>query len=129
VNVKAKYFRLIQIDLGWKNDCVRVVLQENVGQTCSEVSAIDIDLAEFRQVNFLATRAVDLEARGLQGVTKAHWENLLLVTKSARAETINPREILLIDLGNTARRMYIATVNQAVKVGCLLIKLQEVLVS
>jgi len=61
-----------------------------MGKTCSEVSTIDIDLAEFWQVNFLTARAVDLEARGLQGVAKTNWKYLLFVAESARAETINP---------------------------------------
>ena len=71
-------------------------------KTCSEVGTIDVDASELRKVHFLTAGTVNLEARGFKTVAQPNGEHFLLVAEGARAETIDTREILLIDLGQAA---------------------------
>ena len=116
VNVEAEYLWLVQVHLGRDNDCVWVVLQEHMREACSKIGSIDVDASELWQVHLFAARAVHLEARGLQVVTEANGEHFLLVAKGARAETIDTREILLVNLGQATRGNYVTTVDQTVQV-------------
>ena len=63
VDVKAKDFGLIEIDLGWKDDRIGVVLKEYLWEGGTKVSTVDIDLSELGKVHFLASGAEDFEAR------------------------------------------------------------------
>jgi hypothetical protein len=89
MNIETEDLRLIKIDLGWHDDRVREVLEKNMRKTCTEISAIYVDLSELWKINLLATRAVNLKSRCFQGVTESNRKNLLLVTESSWTETIN----------------------------------------
>ena len=91
MNVEAKNFGLIKIDLRRHNDCVGEMLKEHMGKACSEVCTVYVGLSEFGEIDLFATRAIDLETRSLQSVAESNWQHFLLITESSGAEAIDTR--------------------------------------
>ena len=80
---------LVEVDLRWQDDRLREVLHENVREGRAEISAIDVDLASLRQVDFLTAGTVSLEPAGAQAVGQSDWQDLLSVAKRPRAGAIS----------------------------------------
>ena len=102
-DVKPEYLRLVQIYFRWNDNGVWIMFEEHMRETRAKVSAIDINAAEFWKIHFLAPRAVHFKSRSFQSITQTYWQHFLLIAKSARAKTVHPREVLLVDLCKPTR--------------------------
>lgn len=98
-NLEAMDLGLVVINLGWQDHSLRVVLKEVVWKRCSKEGSVDIDRSELRDVHLLASWAVNFKSGHLQAVAEAHWQNLLPITKCARAMSVKPLEELVVNLG------------------------------
>ena len=114
INFKTKDLRFIEIHLRGEDNGFWVMFQEYMRETCPEISSININAAEFWQVDFLTPWAKHLESRGLQRITKANWQGLLSIAESTWTIAISTWEILLVNLGNTSWSVDVSGVDQSV---------------
>ncbi len=69
VNLETINLWFIKVDLRWQYDSIWIMLQENMREARAEVSTINVDISEFRQIHFLASGAEHFEPCGFQCVT------------------------------------------------------------
>jgi len=91
VNIKAKYFGFIVVDLRGKNNCLWVVLIKHMRETCAEVCSIYVYASELRKVYLFTSGAESLEPRCLERVTEAYRKGFLSITEGSRAITVDTR--------------------------------------
>lgn len=63
-----------------------------------EIGAINVDLANFRQINLFAAGAKCFEARCAESVTQSNRQHLLSVAQGTGTGTEDSPEVLLIHL-------------------------------
>ena len=128
MDLKTVDLRLVEVDLGRKNDCFGIVLQENVRQRSSEIRAIDIDRPEFGKVNLFTLGTENLESARFQVVAHANGERLLPVAQSARTVAEDALQVLVIEFGKASRSADESAVQQSVEVAGFLVNFEELLV-
>jgi len=94
-----------------------------VREAATEVSAIDVDLAEFGNVALLTSRAIHFEAGNFQAVAEANGQYFLTIAEGARACAIEAREEFVIHLGHAACSVDVPRVDQTIHVTRFLVQL------
>jgi len=88
-NAETEDLRLVQVDLWWDENSVREMFQENMRQTCPEISSVNIHASKLWKIYLFTPWAINLEPRCFQGVAEANGQHLLLIAESSWTEAIH----------------------------------------
>ena len=117
-NVEAVNLGLVKVDFRRQN--LGVVEQEDVRQAGSKIGPVNVDIFVFWEVSFLAAGTVDLYPTSAQFVTHTDGNHFLSVAKSPWTSTIQPLQVVTIELSLAQGRLDVSPVEQAIEVACIL---------
>lgn len=127
----AKYFEPVDF---WNEFCrafgqkLRKLLQENVWEACAEIRPVDIELLLSRDVYILTARAVHFHSGGGEFLRDANGQNIVPFAKDSRTVTKCTKHVFLFHHGQASWSQNESGVNEAIKVHCRLVNLQEILI-
>jgi hypothetical protein len=105
-----------------------IALQQHMRERSSKVSAIDISVALFRDVDVPTARTEDLDTTCPEFISHTYREYVVLLTHHSRTDPEAPTEVLLPRDRQSSWRHNEAGVNEAVEVCCFLEGLEVLLV-